>query len=232
MGLGHSPSIVLNGLVLCLDAGNTKSYPGSGTTWTDLSGRSNTGTLVNTPTYSSANGGSIVFDGTNDSVNISVSSSLQSQFFTFDIWFNLNTLPAGGTPLLTGHYQSNGTISGLTTYEYLGQYGFQTRFNNVCCQTLTVGTSSTNTWVNFSGTWNGSTKIAYLNGVQAGTQSVSGTHSQLNNFSIGNNADNIAVGNYSNAANGYIPVVKYYNRALSATEIAQNFNALRGRYGL
>ena len=68
MGLAHSPSLVMNGLVLALDAANPKSYPGSGTTWTDLSGRGNTGTLTNGPTYSSANGGSLVFDGTNDYV--------------------------------------------------------------------------------------------------------------------------------------------------------------------
>ena len=71
-----------------------------------------------------------------------------------------------------------------------------------------------------------------MNGVQVGTQSLSGTHSQLNNFSIGNNSDNIASGNYSNAVNGSIPVLKYYNRALTAAEISQNFNALRGRYGI
>ena len=68
----------MNGLVLALDAANTKSYPGSGTTWTDLSGRGNTGTLTNGPTYSSANGGSIVFDGTNDYVVVNNNASILS----------------------------------------------------------------------------------------------------------------------------------------------------------
>ena len=68
MSLGHGASIVRNGLVLYLDAANPKSYPGSGTTWKDLSGNGNNGTLVNGPTFNSANGGSIVFDGTNDYV--------------------------------------------------------------------------------------------------------------------------------------------------------------------
>ena len=66
MAVGYNPKIITDGLVLCLDAGNTKSYPGSGTSWSDLSGQGNTGTLVNGPTYSSADGGSIVFDGSND----------------------------------------------------------------------------------------------------------------------------------------------------------------------
>ena len=231
MSLTHGGKpIVTDGLVLCLDGGNPKSYPGSGVTWTDLSGLGNNGTLVNGVGYNSANGGSLSFDGTNGSIDIPVSSSLQAQNFTYDIWFKLNSLPVGGNLLLTGHYQSNGTISGLTVFEYQGQYWFQTRFSSICCQGLLVGTSSTNIWVNFSGTWNGSTKIAYLNGVQAGTQSTSGTHSQLNNFSIGNNADNIAAGNYNGAINGNISIVKYYNRALTPQEIQQNYNALKGRF--
>ncbi|NBP55511.1 hypothetical protein EBU71_03030, partial [bacterium] len=198
------PAIVTNGLVLNLDAGNSASYPGTGTTWTDLSGNGNNGTLINGPTYSSSNGGSIVFDGTNDSVNIPISSSLQSQYFTLDAWFKLNSIDVvNGSPIFTGHYQSYGTISGSVLTIYSGQYLFQTRLSNTCCQSLYVGTASTNTWVNFTGTWNGTTKIAYLNGVQIGTQSTSGTHSQLNNISIGNNSDNIAVGNYSNALNGW-----------------------------
>ncbi len=69
MGLIHSPSIVTDGLVLCLDAANSRSYPGTGATWTDLKGGNN-GTLENGPTFDAANGGSIVFDGTDDIVNV------------------------------------------------------------------------------------------------------------------------------------------------------------------
>jgi hypothetical protein len=228
----QSSGIVSDGLALFLDAAAPLSYPGSGTTWTDLSGNGNNGTLVNGVGYDSGNLGSLSFDGVNDSVDIPVSSSLQSQFFTYDIWFKLNTIPGGGAQLLTSHYQVGATANGLAVFAYLGQYWFQTRFNGSCCQSLFVGSASINTWVNFAGTWNGSIKIAYLNGVQAGTESTSGTHSQLNNFSIGNNANNISAGNYGSSANGFIPAVKYYNRALSAQEIQQNYNALKGRYGL
>jgi hypothetical protein len=70
MAFFHSPRIVTDGLVLALDAANSLSYPGSGTTWTDLSGKGNNGTLVNGPTFDQANGGSIVFDGTDDYVNL------------------------------------------------------------------------------------------------------------------------------------------------------------------
>jgi hypothetical protein len=72
MGIAYNPRTITDGLVLCLDAANSKSYPGSGTTWTDLSGLGNTGTLTNGPTYSSANGGSLVFDGVNDYVQTDI----------------------------------------------------------------------------------------------------------------------------------------------------------------
>ena len=232
MAYRNGPKIVTDGLVLCLDAAIGKSYPGSGTTWYDLSGNGNNGTLVNTPVYISDNGGMFSFGGSNESINVPVSSSLQSEIFTFDIWFKLNSIAAGGTSIFSGHYQHYGTISGLTTFAYQGSYWFQTRLNNTCCQSLTVGTASTGVWVNFSGTRSSSLKIAYLNGIQAGTQSTTGTHSQLNNFSIGNNADNIANNNYNGSIDGYIPMIKYYNRVLTSDEILQNYKATKGRFGL
>ena len=72
MGTGYNPRIITDGLVLCLDAANTRSYPGTGATWTDLKG-SNNGTLTNGPTFSNDNGGGIVFDGTDDDVDFSTS---------------------------------------------------------------------------------------------------------------------------------------------------------------
>jgi len=71
MGIARGPKIVTSGLVLALDAADKLSYRGSGTTWRDLSGNNNTGTLTNGPTFNAGNLGSIVFDGTNDYVNIS-----------------------------------------------------------------------------------------------------------------------------------------------------------------
>ena len=232
MVYSNGPSIVRDGLVLHLDAADRNSYPRTGTTWNDLSGNGNNGTLVNSPVYTSSNRGLFSFGGSNESIDVPVSSSLQSQIFTFDIWFKLNSISAGGTSIFSGHYQHYGTISGLTTFAYQGSYWFQTRLNNSCCQNLTVGTASTGVWVNFSGTRSSSLKIAYLNGIQAGTQSTTGTHSQLNNFSIGNNADNIANNNYNGSIDGYIPMIKYYNRVLTSEEILQNYNATKGRFGL
>ena len=122
MSLFHSPRIVTDGLVLCLDAGNTKSYPGSGTTWTDLSGRRNNGTLTNGPTFDSANGGSIVFDGTNDTVSIPASAN--QVFGTGDYtleWWSKTSDTDGGYALSAADFL-NITWSGSTLY-YQDVYG-------------------------------------------------------------------------------------------------------------
>jgi hypothetical protein len=91
MAASSGPDIVDSGLVLALDAADRNSYPGSGTTWTDLTGRGNTGTLTNGPTYSSANGGSLSFDGTDDSVNtlLNQTTAFGSSGFTFNLALNV-----------------------------------------------------------------------------------------------------------------------------------------------
>ena len=88
MGLAHSPRIVTDNLIQCFDAGNVKSYPGSGSTWTDLSPRAVDGTIYNSPTFSSNNNGLFVFDGSNDKVSIPDSTDFEfgSGDFTVEAW--------------------------------------------------------------------------------------------------------------------------------------------------
>ena len=228
-------NIVRDGLVLYLDA--KYSYPGaSGTnpdtyTWYDMSGNENNGELINGVGYNAANGGSLSFDGVDDSVNILNSNSLQSGHFTFDIWFKVSS--TSDQSLLTTHYQSYGTTSGIVAMIASGEYTFQTRLNNVCCQTLLGGVTTLNVWNNFSGTYDGNKKVIYVNSIEVATDIISGIHQQLNLFSIGGDADQIANQNYTNIVNnGNIASVKYYNKALTAQEIQQNFNATRSRYGI
>ncbi len=244
MSLTHSPKIITDGLVVCLDAGNAKSYPGTGTNWGNLVKKSNDATLINGGTYNSLNGGSIVFDGTNDAVRIPLNSSLQSLNFTFDIWVK-STVSSGEQMFFSSHYSSYGTLSGImcgisSIVQITGglrRYYFGTFLNN-SFETIAVGTQIpsyyTNLWINIAGTWNGVNKIFYFNGIEIANQNASGQiHSQLNDFYLGNNADEIANNNYTNSVlNGNIACFKYYNRALNSTEIQQNFNALKGRFGV
>ena len=92
MSVIWGPEIVKSGLVLYLDAGNQNSYPGTGTTWTDISRNNNNGTLTNGPTFNSENGGSIVFDGTNDYVSTALTST---NSFTWNVWYKTNTVSNG-----------------------------------------------------------------------------------------------------------------------------------------
>jgi hypothetical protein len=209
----------MNGLVLALDAGNTKSYPGSGTTWTDLSGRGNTGTLTNGPTYSSANGGSIVFDGTDDHINCG-SLNLQ-QNFSLELWAYTSSIDSwyfgqGGffnnQGLHIGFINTRGMVFGMYSND-LDTPSFNLQFN---------------TWYHFVFTYNNSTflKQFYSNGVLQNS-GVGGQYSGSGQFNIGRS--------YSSGPNymrGRISNSKIYNRVLSAAEVSQNFNATRSRYGI
>ena len=105
MSVSYNSSIVTNGLVLCLDAGNPRSYPGSGTAWYDVSGNNKTGTLVNGPSYNSSNGGSFVFDGVDDYVNVNnFNVSHGTSNFTYSCWAYLSGKPSLGTIFENGSW--------------------------------------------------------------------------------------------------------------------------------
>lgn len=220
MALSHSPSIVTDSLVLYLDAANTKSYPGTGTVWSDLSGNGNTGTLVNGPTYSSANGGSIVFDGTNDTVNCGNAASLQITVGTISAWINATSDNSGYNGIITKQNawglfvkdnilisydwgnssdRSTGVTVGNSTWKYI-----------VMSFTETIGTPSNNA-------------IIYVNGSAVLTTTVK---------NVNQSAQVTTDGNASQCMSGNISQIAIYNRVLSSTEVTQNFNALRGRFGL
>jgi hypothetical protein len=218
VGLGHSPSIVLNGLVLALDAGNTKSYPGSGTTWTDLTGLGNTGTLTNGPTYSSANGGSIVFDGTDDYVTVPNTSLIhRTSNWSYSCWVNFNGTPSLGTIFENGSWTSCLLIrfetNGITIYSMSSFWG---KFN--LSPTLGI-------WYKLDFIRNGNSIDFYLNGVYSQSLSFTADIQPSSNLFIGMSQH--AAGQ---CFNGKIAQASIYNRALSAAEISQNFNALKSRY--
>ena len=224
MALVHSPSIVLNGLISYWDAANIKSYPGSGTTWSDLSGNRYNGTLTNGPTYSSGNFGSISFDGTDDYVLMSSNSFTANGGATLDIWFNTNTIADDG---LLNHsdfqyfnfFLSNGTTS--IRFEYKSTVSNFTQLFSTT-NSIVVGN-----WYNVVGVVDSVGAKIYING----TLNASNTTPQ----NLGTVTSNVYVGAYNATEyrySGKISVVKRYNRPLSAAEVSQNFNAIRGRYGV
>jgi len=222
MALAHSPRIITDGLVLCLDAGNTKSYPGSGTSWSDLSGQGNTGTLTNGPTYNSNNGGSLVFDGTNDYVSTGlVLPSPSTTPTTFDLVFKYNSLNIFRGLIGSSTYQSTGFSVG-----FMGPSSMRMTYN-------ASSSSYENNWsydssVISNGTFvfNGRNISVYRNGSLISTYTAS--------FDVAQNANGMQIGR--NLQGGWntsqvdIYSVRVYNKALTAAEVAQNYNALKGRY--
>lgn len=223
MALQHSPSVVTSGLVLCLDAANSRSYPGSGTVWTDVSGNGNTGTLTNGPTYNSTNLGSIVFDGVDDKVITTLSPLYNST--TWEAWV-----------YCTANVSSYNMFMG-DWLPYFGFYGGNSLyFSNImggAQQTIqTTSDLSLNTWYQavFTTAFNGTNTTAsiYTNSIL--------TASNLQTGAQGGPGGTFTVGDGNNSTwypfQGKVSGVKIYNRALSAAEVTQNFNALRGRYGI
>ena len=209
--------IVTTGLVLNLDAGNSASYPGSGTTWTDLSGYGNNATLTNGPTYSSANGGSIVFDGVNDTVSIptSANQAMGTGNCTFEWWAKTSDSQGGYA------YSSNDFLN--ITYSSTDLY-YQGLFNNT---TMFFANTAhyNNSWHHHVITRISGTVRWYIDKIQVGTGSDSYTYTNNNPILLmrgffGYTAGNMAVWRM------------YKNKGLTSAEVTQNFNALRGRYGV
>ena len=235
MAVGYNPKVVTDELVLALDAGNAKSYPGSGTTWTDLSGQGNTGTLTGGPTYSSDDGGSIVFDGSNDYINFgSVSdANFGTGDFAVECWFfDDGNTPAYGALVVNG--QSGGNDNSAFQFGKGGNAGGEGHTNRI---EFTRGTSSgsysiydstntiqSNTWTHAIATRIGTTVKLYINGVEVDSMTDSGSYSKTS-LRVGINRGGVIYwsGNISN-------VKLYKGKGLTAAEVLQNYDALKGRY--
>jgi len=225
MGLAHSPRIVRDGLVLYLDAANIKSYPGSGTTWTDISGKDYDGTLINGPTFSSDNLGCVVFDGSNDTVHGVHNSELNLRNdVTVECWFR-RTGSRGDWVRVFGKGDSTNRTYGLW-YHVNANYFLYQRYGPSNMNVLITKSVVLNEWYHMVGTSSGSTHTLYVNGVNMGTVSNSTTfHSSSNPYIVGyGNIHSTHIGNVSNC--------RIYNRGLSEAEVKQNYNALKGRFGL
>lgn len=225
-------NIIKDGLVLYLDAANTLSYPGSGVVWNDLTKNNNNGILTNGPTFSSANGGSIVFDGTDDYVNCGNNSSLNLGAMTIAAWVKPSTNvtnyraiiadeSVGGSPWNYRLYLLQG--AGTVVYDIVSGTGSASltstiainddKWHYVCGVRITV---------------NGTVNL-YIDGILNKTGTDSSSRSTLGNqVWIGRSP--YVGGSYpfiGNIANAQI-----YNQALTATQIAQNYNAVKTRFGL
>jgi hypothetical protein len=220
MGLAHSPRIATDGLILCLDAGNNRSYLGSGTEWRDLSNRGNNGTLVNGVGYNSSNQGSLVFDGSNDYV--SIQNITTSKSCSICIWFKENA-PTAWSDVLTFQTGDDATASRLERH---GVVPYQYNWYRGGFVTGTVLFShSIDKYDYIVLTFDATNATCYKNGLQT-AQSVSSDFGTASTIHFGKRLTG------TEYWKGNMSSIQIYNRSLSATEVAQNFNALRGRYGV
>jgi hypothetical protein len=227
MATYYNPRIITSGLVVCLDAANTKSYPGSGTTWSDLSGNGNAGTLTNGPTFSSANRGAIIFDGVNDYADIPLPLSAGYSTITIEGFIKWNSFNDGMFLGFTNY--DVWTLGNALGYNANGSYPIGIDASTVTSLGLLGNYKHYAFVMNSSGLL--STNKIYINGVSqfmstavpGGDKSIPGFSTTLS-LATWNDRNYYASMQYAN--------VKVYNKELTSIEIAQNFNAYRSRFGI
>ncbi len=226
MGLAHSPRIVTDGLVLCLDAASKRSYPGTGTTWTDLKG-SNNGTLTNGTGFSNDNGGSLIFDGANDYIALGNASNFISSSQ------NTATVCAWVKPNSTGSYKkifsvcNSGTSQIQSFYFSIGPdpykvyMGLKTSSFVAAIHNIDLSTTE---FTYLCGVYNGSTLKLYRNGLEVASQNQTGN---IRTTGVGR------ISGYDNGSEnwpGNIASFSMYNKALTADEVRRNYLATKERY--
>jgi hypothetical protein len=237
MGLSHSPKIVTNGLVLCLDAANNKSYSGTGTGWADLSGNNSISEFVGGPTFSNINSGTIYFDGGTSYCAIAPSnnfawtpSSIGLNNMTIDLW--LKSSDSTGY-ILSKPWNGNGEYN-----YYLYYNGFFINTGNQS-NAFNFSTVTTGNWINLVILVSTTQWGAYINGVQNVALT---NHGITNNTPTNGNAQLQLTlmtlypygggGNPGFSVQGNVGCLKIYNKVLSAAEVLQNYNATKSRFGL
>jgi hypothetical protein len=225
------PNIVTDGLVLALDAANTKSYISGSTMWNDLSGNGNNGTLTNGPTFSSANNGSIVFDGTNDYIPLTT----QIFYNTSNPEFTLSFICKPNASTVQRLYSEGGSNLGRLFFGINASGVIDLGIGNSTLQDGTITPSpnltlTVNEWVSLTVTNKNDTTVFYKNGVVWSTR----THfiQSSSPISAGESRIGRIYGTGGEYFNGNIPIAQIYNRALSVSEVLQNYNGQKARFNL
>jgi hypothetical protein len=223
MALSHAPQIVSDGLIIYLDANNTSSYAGTGSTWYDLSGNSRHASLISSPSYEGFGKGKYLsFDGSTNYATIPY--TITDNLITVSFWYYSKI------------FSANSFLDALISNYTNGISGFDVRLNSSTTINLaiviaasesqiSIGAITNNTWYHVAFTYDGATVKTYLDAVFKSSTNVIGTRANGTQICIGTSAYDT-----NRRATCGIPQVMIYNRALSDTEILQNYNATKGRY--
>jgi len=246
MSYNNGPKIVTNGLVLYLDAANSRSFTSGSTVWRDLSRNDNSGSLINGPVYSSNNNGYITCDGTNDYIEVTGKNNMVfgSGSFSVEYWFRKLSATTGGfyDNIWGPNMWNTGASPGTNNWSLaIGNGSTGTGENlqisieasSTAYTITTTQTISLNLWYQLTGIRSGNLLQLYLNGeLLLSSTPVGCTASTIMNNIAGRNLriNNSGLDNlYTNADNA---ILRIYNRALSASEVRQNYHASKGRFGL
>tara|TARA_Y100000114_G_scaffold121130_1_gene116211 strand:- start:537 stop:1202 length:666 start_codon:yes stop_codon:yes gene_type:complete len=221
MGSSAGPNIIDDGLIFCVDAKNTKSYPGSGTTWSDLSRSGNHGTLTNSPTFNST--GYFDFDGTNDQVTMGTNPFLGGAKSTVEFVLSFDAVTNAFTEQPWCEF---GSASNNAIRLYF------IRNNSICVgyyanDKVFSFTPSINTIYNITITEDGTGGVElFVDGTLRDTGNLSTPNTSGNTFRIG------TFNSTNGSFNGKIYLARLYNRDLTASEVLQNYNVQRSRFGV
>ena len=233
------PNIVTDGLVLHLDAGNVKSYQSGSTTWLDKSGYGNNGTLINGPTFNSANGGSLVFDGVDDYATIpnTITNNFPINGITVQAWVNHNNFN-GSQAYINNWHSFASTQRGFILRTFNGQtfpsfwwcWGSSSGTGSYSTVYADSFSMNVNTWYHVVGVYEkGVSARIYGNGI------LRKTNTSVTNDIVYDTTNGVHIGSSninSSKMNGKISSFKIYNRALTAQEVLQNYDATKIRFGL
>lgn len=224
----YGPRIVTDGLVFNMDFSNPKCYPGTGSYCYDLSGNNFQGELVNTPTYTTDGNNKFFAFATNDYIRMTNSTILDTQTPSVEAWFKTNTTSQNGFLFEKGNVNTQYSL-----FQEGGSIRWRANFGSGWVNMISLTTASfinTNDWFHIVATFVSGQQYVYINGVQVGSNTLTGT--------IATNANGCSIGAYGgfNGGRGYyyngnIAIVKVYNKTLSADEITLNYNALKARFG-
>lgn len=227
--------IVTDGLILYLDAANTKSYISGSTDWYDLTTYNNDGTLTNGPVFSDENEGSITFDGIDDYVNTDFIPSIGTGDITYDIWFKTNTAQTGALINVRSASAAQFVLvictNGVSGSPLIGSNLLVYSYDNIIDRGFeTTETWTDNVWHNVVGVHTSTTDKLYVDGILRG--SVTTSPLNINNSTklrIGALGDGVNI--YPNwYFNGSVSSAKVYNKLLTDSEILQNYNATKWRF--
>lgn len=215
--------IVTDGLVLALDAADKNSYPGSGTTWRDIGGNNITGSLINSPTFNTSNGGSFGFIA-DDYVIMEENSALNTQTPSVEVWIRTNATNQSGFWFEKGQVNTQYSLFQEGT-NIVWRQSDRSQYTNTATYITTAN------WAQVVGTYTSGDRKTYINGVVVTSDTQTGA--------VGVNTNGMSIGVYGgfNGVRGYfyngnIAIVRVYNRVLSPVEILQNYNGQKSRFNL